>query len=193
MRAYLAGPDVFLPNAVEVGERKKEICSRYGFVGIYPLDSGVELDFSDLTKAACDIAKANEQLIRSSNVLFANLTPFRGPSADVGTVYEMGYARGHGLKVFGYTNSIWKYVERMHWILGSNPAHNERGELLDSEGMFVEAFGMWDNLMLDSAIIDSGAQVVALPAEERGRFLPLEGFELCVARAAAQLGLDCSP
>ena len=25
---YLAGPDVFLPNAVKIGEKKKELCEK---------------------------------------------------------------------------------------------------------------------------------------------------------------------
>ena len=30
---YLAGPDVFLPNAIEVGKKKKAICEEFGFEG----------------------------------------------------------------------------------------------------------------------------------------------------------------
>jgi len=35
--AYLAGPDVFLPNAVEHAARKVAICQRFGFRGLPPL------------------------------------------------------------------------------------------------------------------------------------------------------------
>ena len=31
MKIYLAGPDVFLPNAIAIGRRKKELCAQYGF------------------------------------------------------------------------------------------------------------------------------------------------------------------
>src|SRR5258708_1028231 len=37
--AYLAGPEVFLPDAAEIGRRKKELCRRHGFEGLYPLDA----------------------------------------------------------------------------------------------------------------------------------------------------------
>ena len=30
---YLAGPDVFLPNAIEVGKKKMAICEEFGFEG----------------------------------------------------------------------------------------------------------------------------------------------------------------
>ena len=36
---YLAGPDVFLPNAIEVGKKKKAICEEFGFEGLFPADN----------------------------------------------------------------------------------------------------------------------------------------------------------
>ena len=32
----------------------------------------------------------------AADAIIANLTPFRGPSADAGTVYELGYMAGRG-------------------------------------------------------------------------------------------------
>ena len=40
--AYLAGPDVFLPDAVEHAARKVAICARFGFRGLPPLNQDVE-------------------------------------------------------------------------------------------------------------------------------------------------------
>ena len=40
--AYLAGPDVFLPNAVAHAARKVEICRRFGLRGLPPLNQDVE-------------------------------------------------------------------------------------------------------------------------------------------------------
>jgi nucleoside 2-deoxyribosyltransferase len=54
MRVYLAGPDVFLVNAQDVGIRKQAICARYGLVavglngmpwGISRLIAGLSADF----------------------------------------------------------------------------------------------------------------------------------------------------
>ena len=47
------------------------------------------------------IALRNKADIRSCEAIVADLTPFRGPSADVGTVCEVGFARALGLKIFG--------------------------------------------------------------------------------------------
>ena len=48
MKIYLAGPDVFLPDAVEIGKRKAAICARHGVIGHYPLDNAVDLAAPDL-------------------------------------------------------------------------------------------------------------------------------------------------
>jgi nucleoside 2-deoxyribosyltransferase len=34
VRVYLAGPEVSLPNASEIGARKRAICEQYGLVGV---------------------------------------------------------------------------------------------------------------------------------------------------------------
>ena len=43
-KVYLAGPDVFLPDAVSIGRRKKELCAHYGFEGLYPFDNEISGD-----------------------------------------------------------------------------------------------------------------------------------------------------
>ena len=42
MKIYLAGPDVFLPDAVEIGRRKAEVCAYHGLTGPYPLDNSID-------------------------------------------------------------------------------------------------------------------------------------------------------
>src|SRR5271156_4932479 len=88
MKVYLAGPDVFLPDALEVGRQKTEICRRHGLIGLYPLDNVVDRAAAD---ASLRIFKANEAMMDRADAIIANLTPFRGPGADAGTVYELGY------------------------------------------------------------------------------------------------------
>ena len=41
-KAYLAGPDVFLPDAREHARRKVAICDRYGIRGLPPLNEDAE-------------------------------------------------------------------------------------------------------------------------------------------------------
>jgi nucleoside 2-deoxyribosyltransferase len=56
--------------------------------------------------------------------IIANLTPFRGPSADVGTVYEVGFARALGLKIFGYATTATAFLDRTLAYVG--PAATEK-------------------------------------------------------------------
>ena len=113
-KLYLAGPEVFLPEAIEIGRIKKDLCARYGIEGLYPFDNEV----SPRSGEAVDrlIYRANIAMIRDADGGIFNLTPFRGPSADVGTVFELGFLSALGKAAFGYTNrtevgrrSSWKH------------------------------------------------------------------------------------
>jgi len=81
--AYLAGPDVFLPNAVEHAARKVAICQRFGFRGLPPLNQGVETAANEL-KAWQAIFEKDVAMMERSDIIIANLTPFGGASADAG-------------------------------------------------------------------------------------------------------------
>lgn len=108
-RVYLAGPEVFLPRAeaLQIAEEKKAICAHLGLFGVFPFDLApapvVEGTGRSLAEA---IADKDESLVRSCDAVLANLSPFRGPSADVGTTYELGYARGLGKEVDRVTRAL---------------------------------------------------------------------------------------
>src|SRR5262245_11386704 len=94
LRIYLAGPEVFFPNAVEQGEKKKRLCAEFGFEGVYPLDNAIEgAEQLSPEEIARRISRGNEALMRSCDLLIANCTPFRGVSMDVGTAFEVGFMR----------------------------------------------------------------------------------------------------
>jgi len=110
MKIYLAGPDVFLPDAIEIGRRKAALCATHGLTGLYPLDNVVDLEADD---ASLRIFHGNEAMMREADAIIANLTPFRGPSADAGTVYEIGYMAGLGKLCLAYSNDPSSYVSRV--------------------------------------------------------------------------------
>ena len=98
---YLAGPAVFLADARAVGARRRALCAAHGFEGLFPLDD----DVPAREPTARSIHDACMALLRRSDGVVADLTPFRGISADVGTVYEVAYALALGLPVFAYTGA----------------------------------------------------------------------------------------
>ena len=80
VRVYLAGPEVFLPNAREIGARKRAICERHGLVGAFPGDEEDALDPAlSLADRALAISRAMEHVMRGCDAMIVNLTPFRGP------------------------------------------------------------------------------------------------------------------
>lgn len=136
-KVYLAGPDIFLPNPIEHGEKLKKICTKYGLQGLYPLDN--QFDLSDLKRGpdkAIKIYQADIELINASDCLVANLSPFRGVSADPGTCFELGYAVAQNKPVVIYTNDTREYK------------HKLKDLHLSEDDWSVEDMGLTDNLML---------------------------------------------
>src|SRR3954471_12205984 len=179
MKIYLAGPDVFLPDAVEIGRRKAAICARHGVSGLYPLDNAVDLSAADASLA---IFKGNEAMMDAADAIIANLTPFRGPGADAGTVYELGYMAGRGKLLFAYSNDPATYAERVartHKLTISSS-----GQLIDCDGLTVEDFGLPDNLMMIHALDLHGAALVTPRQMPADIWHDLTSFEACVALAA---------
>jgi len=187
-KVYLAGPEVFLRNAIEAGAAKVEICARHGLEGRYPLDA--QLDLGDLTLAerAYDIARANERLIGECDAVIANLTPFRGPGMDTGTAYEVGFMRGTGKPVYGYSNHHLPFFDRVRKFDAKPLKHRPGAEptmaFEDSERMGVEQFGLNENLMIVSAIHESGGAMVIGQTKRRDRYTDLTAFEECVRQVA---------
>lgn len=187
-RIYLAGPDVFLANAREMGERKRSICERHGLVGIFPADEEAASNPSvTLPERGLAISRAMEHLMRTCDALIVNLTPFRGPSADVGSAYEMGFMRALGRPVFAYTNDDRPYFERVVDFCGGAARRRASGGHEDNDGMAIEPFTLRDNLMLEGCVITSGSSIIAEAALHSERYTCLAAFERCVAEAAAVL------
>jgi nucleoside 2-deoxyribosyltransferase len=192
-RIYLAGPDVFARDPLILAARKKAICAKYGFEGVFPLDN--ELDLTDLKpfEKGLRISAANEELMRTCDLVIANMTPFRGPNTDSGTAYEMGFMRALGKPVLGYANVYnaptgeagFPHIERVKTYYGHLLLRDETEEAEDPiHHMLVEDFDMVDNLMLDGAVYFSGGEVVVTEVDERDRYENLDGFEQCVIQAA---------
>jgi nucleoside 2-deoxyribosyltransferase len=183
IRVYLAGPEVFLCNAKEVGEHKKELCKKYGFEGVYPIDVEINSkDKSPIEFGLC-ISAINEDLIRSCELVIANITPFRGPSADVGTIYEIGFAHALDKKVLAYTNVAASFTERTVAALSGQVSRRFDGKLRDAQGMFIEENCLVDNLMIDGCINANSKLLIVEDAPPGQLFTYLVGFEKCLVAA----------
>jgi nucleoside 2-deoxyribosyltransferase len=142
-RIYLAGPDVFRPDAAEHGRRLVALCAEFGFAGVFPLAESLP-DLPTPQAVARHIYQANVAHIERCDAVLANLDFFRGPEPDSGTCFEVGYAIARGKPVVGYVPEAGSFAER---IRRRHPRAVGEG-LVDAQGWALEEFGLPLNLML---------------------------------------------
>jgi nucleoside 2-deoxyribosyltransferase len=178
MKIYLAGPDVFLSDAAAFGRRKVELCQKHGHIGLYPLDNEIDPGSPDLSLR---IFRGNEAMMIEADAIIANLTPFRGPGADAGTVYELGYMAGRGKLCLGYSNDPAVYADR---VRRTDTVISRDGRLVDQTGLTVEDFGLNDNLMMMHALDLYGCALVTPTQRPADIWHDLMAFEACVRLVA---------
>lgn len=154
---YLAGFDVFRPDAVEHGRYLKALCTAHGLEGMYPFDNEIPQGTSK-QQAARLIYSMNLDMIQRCSAVLANLNLFRGLEPDSGTAFEVGMATALG-------KPVWAYFEPIASLRELVP-HDEQGA--DERGFLVEDFGLPRNLMLAcswagcSSTVELAAEALAL-------------------------------
>ena len=146
-RIYLAGPEVFFPEPLKLAQERKQFLATLGLEGIFPLDNEVAGDSPE--EIARAIFAANCDLLDRADAVLANMTPFRGPSTDVGTAWEIGYAHALKKPIVAYSDDLSPYHEKVHRHGWSHEPHHTH----DRHGHEVENFGGADNLMLTQCIL----------------------------------------
>lgn len=183
-RVYLAGPEVFLPDARALGRAKKALCEAVGLIGIFPLDGDVDLAGLSPRDRGRAIYRADVDMMKRCDLIIANLTPFRGPSADVGTAFELGYMTALGRPAFAYSNCAKPFAARLSALDPAGPHMRADGQLADARDIAIEDFDMADNLMLHGALGEGELFLhQALPGRE---LTDLTAFGACL-RAARRL------
>jgi nucleoside 2-deoxyribosyltransferase len=146
MKLYIAGPDVFRPDALAWAEYVRVLCRELGHEALIPIDG--------LATTALGIYRNNLRLIGEADAVLANLNPFRGAEPDSGTCVEIGYALALGKVVIGYAETLVPLRDR----LGA----------ADAAGWVVEDFGLALNLMLSVPVqLEQGGIEAALRALAR--------------------------
>lgn len=164
-RLYLAGPDVFRPDAAAYGKQLVALCAEYGFAGVFPLEQSLPQGLPPQALAR-HIYQANVARIDSCDAVLANLDFFRGAEPDSGACFEVGYAVARGKTVIGYLPESGSFAER---IRARHPHAVGEGNV-DAGGWELEEFGLPLNLMLAVPCrIMVGDLRVALEALRTGR------------------------
>ncbi|AHG62405.1 nucleoside 2-deoxyribosyltransferase [Advenella mimigardefordensis] len=163
-KVYLAGFDVFRPDAVSYGQWLKALCVQHGFAGLYPLDNAAPEGLSGAALADW-IYRANIALIEQADCVMANLNPFRGLEPDSGTVFEVGYAVAKG-------KPVWVYTEQTASLVAQAGVQTQDGRVVDAQGYTVEDFGMNLNLMIacstNRVLGDAQICLQAMQAQQAG-------------------------
>ncbi|MCZ8344151.1 MAG: nucleoside 2-deoxyribosyltransferase [Leptospira sp.] len=162
---YLAGPEVFFPNAFEVLQQNKELCAKKGYLALTPFDGDVPKNLARDTTLAKTIFEENCKLIDRVDLIIANCNFFRGACIDDGTAFEIGYGFATRKEIWGYRNDLIPLHIKTKEIIPVSP--HDSGYLMDSEGYLLnEDFGNSINLMLEYSIQKSGGKLVQGGLEE---------------------------
>src|SRR5262245_57233225 len=175
-RIYLAGPEVFLPQARAVGCEKCRLTAAAGFEGVFPHDPALNAPGLDKHEQAGRIFAANTQLLRSCDALIANLTPFRGVSGDAGTVFEVGFMCALGRPAWAYTNAATSYRLR------ATAFRAQRSLLSDCDRpeCAVEDLDLSDNLMIEMAVLAFGGALIRQQNAAVPDMADLTAFKQCL-------------
>jgi nucleoside 2-deoxyribosyltransferase len=182
-RIYLAGPEVFLPNAREILQLKRELTRAAGLVPVSPGDTSVP-PLTDRHALGLTISRIDEELMDGADAIIANLTPFRGLAADTGTCFELGYMCARGKPAFGYTNIADDHYARTLALYAGTIVTGADGHKRGPDGLSVEDFDMVDNLMLDGGIERRGGVIVRGKAPPEALYTDMTAFKEVLAIAA---------
>jgi nucleoside 2-deoxyribosyltransferase len=156
-KIYLAGPEVFLPNSLEILDSHKLKCKEYGFIGLSPFDGEVTTEKG--LERAKKIFQENCKLIQEADLVIANCNFFRGALIDDGTAFEIGYAKAFGKKIYGYIKKKSSLIELVQEKIPT--IQHISGYRIDTDGYLLnEDFGNSINLMMEFAILESGGFLV---------------------------------
>lgn len=150
---YIAGPDVFASDDLEMGKVKVEICEKYGFNGLYPSFLLPEDLFSGKYDPDYVGEVVNDRClggIKKAEIILGNMTPFRGREMDSGTAFEMGYAKALDKIIYGYSMDNRTYIERMQQDEGGVIV-DARGTYRDKAGYAIEDVNEGENSMISKS------------------------------------------
>jgi nucleoside 2-deoxyribosyltransferase len=172
---YLAGPDAAYPESAELIARKRLVCEANGLTPRLAADQTILSDRAGELRAREAYAGALASL-RASDVVIANLTPWRGPGCDPATAFEIGFASALGKPVLAYMNldneDEAEYRARVEAWIGA--AADEQGVWRDADGSEIEDLGLPEAAMLWA---EARRLFVIITPDPLG---DVTGLELCI-------------
>ncbi len=145
---YLSGFERYDSDGEETFGRMKEICKKYGYEAVSPLEQAPGVTKADTDNPyvwAANVFDNYQQHVRNGDIIIANLNDYRGYeiSNDVGFECGMGFQMGK--KLYGYMDNTDKLINRIPH-LGAEKGYR------DQTGSNVEDFDYPANLMFSCSI-----------------------------------------
>ena len=158
-KLYLAGPEIFRPDAKEYSKKQLALCEKYGFIGLHPMDNNVNLRTNSI-ETAVKIYRGDVGQVRESDIVVANCNSFRGALMDDGTAYELGYGNALSKPSYGYIGDPDTYIER---VTKRYPCRIHKGSKIymdKDDYLLVDDFGTKINLMMECGMVANGGRLV---------------------------------
>ncbi len=185
IRVYLAGPEVFLPDARGALGRKIALTRAAGLIPVSPGDFTIPPQPTKREFGQA-ISKIDEDMMDSADAIIANLTPYRGISADTGTCYELGYMCAQKKLAYAYTNVVADHRQRIVDHYRGDVSLDAQGRLRGADGLAVEDVDMVDNLMMQGGVERRGGVVISHDAAADALYTDTTAFEACLRLLAAR-------
>lgn len=150
-KVYIAGPEVFLPNAKEHAAMQRELCHTYNCIPLHPADNSLHLENSNY-ETATQIYLGNIKQIKDCDIVIANCNPFRSPCViDDGTAYELGFGNALGKISYGYITKLEPLAEKT----------KRHFSTIDPEGYLVfDDFTTSINLMMQCGMTETRGRLI---------------------------------
>jgi len=187
IKVYLAGPEVFLRNAREQLDRKIELTKAAGLIPVSPGDFVIPPQPSK-RQFGHAVSEIDEKMMDTADAIIANLTPYHGVSADVGTCYELGYMCAQGKLAYAYTNVAADMRTRTVAHYGGDVVTDATGRLRGRrDGLAVEDVDMADNLMMQGGVERRGGRMIIHDAAPEALYTDTTAFEACLRLLAERV------
>ena len=187
IKVYLAGPEVFLANAREQLDRKIALTRAAGLTPVSPGDFVIPPQ-PTRRQFGHAISEIDERMMDSADAIIANLTPYHGVSADVGTCYELGYMCAQGKLAYAYTNVAADMKTRTVAHYDGDVFTDATGRLRGRrDGLSIEDVEMVDNLMMQGGVERRGGQVIVHDAPADELYTDTTAFEECLRLLAKRV------
>lgn len=145
-KIYIAGPDVFRPDALPFFQDVRDHAAQHDLVCLIPIDAEIEAKASSPEAVSAKIFHSNCDMIRNADMVLANMAPFRGLEPDSGTLFEVGMAYALEKPVILYdVDANLTMLDRI--FRAGQLAHFGNGHPVDVHGVMIENFGLPFNLM----------------------------------------------